>query len=137
MQKRRVVPPFTVLAGILICASLIQLSAPAQWALAAALLLVFVLPGAALLLALPDSVRPGERAAQVMLGFGMCMVLSMLSFWAAAQVAGMGIINRWLMVETLVSSVLAVLALRPAARALSEASGPETHAAQRRTLAYM
>jgi hypothetical protein len=115
----------------------VELGAPAPVALAAALLLVFVLPGAALLLALPASVRPRERAPQVMLGFGMSIVLSMLSFWAAAQVAGMGIINRWLIVEALVSVVLAVLALRPAARALTEASGPETRAAQRRTLAYM
>src|SRR4051812_28907137 len=100
MLKLRVVTPFAVLAGSLICTGLIELSAPAPIALGAALLLLFVLPGAALLLALPADVRPPERAAQVMLGFGMSIVLSMLSFWAAAQVAGMGIINRWLMVET-------------------------------------
>ena len=112
-----------VLAGTLICAGLIELGAPAPPALATALLLLFVLPGAALLLALPADVRPREMAAQVVLGFGMSIVLSMLSFWTAAQVAGMGIINRWLMVETLVCAVLALLALRPAARARSEASG--------------
>lgn len=83
----------------------------AQSALAGQLagwLLVFALPGAALLSALPRDLRPRDGLEQIVLGFGLSLILSMLCFWLAALVSGLGIITRWLAVE---SSLIIVLAL--------------------------
>ncbi|MCA1554109.1 MAG: DUF1616 domain-containing protein, partial [Chloroflexi bacterium] len=107
--------PLLTLALAIACAALVLSGAPVLLAEVAGLLLVFVLPGSALLSALPDSVRPRDGLECIALAFGMSICLSMLCVWAASQVAGMGIITRWLVVEcalVLVLSIVAINALR-------------------------
>src|SRR5712692_7159568 len=88
-----------VLALALACDAAVLVGAPPEVGQLAGLLLVFALPGAALLLVLPSDVRPRDIMERGVLSFGLSVALSMLCFWLAAQVAGLGIITRWLAVE--------------------------------------
>src|SRR5438046_10239588 len=98
MAESRAAPPVKRqrLLGILL---LLLLSAAADGALlsgaplpgeAAGWLLLFALPGSALLMALPADVRPPSWAERGLLAFGLSIILSMLCFWLASQVPGPG-----------------------------------------------
>ncbi len=75
----------------------------------AGLLLVFALPGAALLLALPDAIAPRDGLERVLLSFGLSIALAMLSLGVASLVPGLGIITRWLVVESVLIGVLTLV----------------------------
>src|SRR5260221_489705 len=109
--------------------------------LCAGLLLLFALPGAALLLALPADLRPRDPGEVALLAAGLSVALAMYCFWAAAQLSGLGVITRWLVVESFVIGVLLLIGLwqvwRSRRAALPEFAAPQTSPQFRTRLGYM
>jgi hypothetical protein len=95
----------------LACVAILSFNPSAALGLLAGLSLVFVLPGAALLLALPEDVRPSNGAECTLLVFGLSITLALLCFWLAAQLSGFGVIERWLIITSVIIILLALLAL--------------------------
>ena len=111
-----------VLILTLACVAALLLGIAQAVGLVAGLLLLFVLPGAALLLALPLDVCPADPGERGLLAAGLSVALSMYCFWVAAQVSGPGVITRWLTVESLLIFALLLIGLwqlRPSRRAAS------------------
>jgi hypothetical protein len=111
MTHSRWLWPLAILSLTLSCDVALLLGATPPINLLAGLMLLFVLPGAALLIALPDDVRPSAVSERLILAFGLSVVISMLCFWLAAQLTGFGVIERWLSVESFIISLLSLLAL--------------------------
>jgi hypothetical protein len=126
------------MAVTLLCAALPLVGAPRLVGQAAGLLLVFLLPGLALLLALPADLRPRAAAERLALTVGFSVALSMLCMWLASQVAGLGIISRWLAVETALVTALGLLALRrPARVAILTTDGTRRVPGSRHTMLFV
>ena len=115
VNGRRLFVVFMLLLLTVACAGALLSGAPLPGELAGWLLL-FALPGIALLIALPADVQPQQWAERGVLAFGLSIVLSMLCFWLASQVPGPGIIVRWLVVEGALIVALALVALWQALR---------------------
>jgi len=137
----RIALALSVLILTLACVAALLLGLAQAVGLVAGLLLLFVLPGTALLLALPSDLCPRDPGERGLLGAGLSVVLSMYCFWAAAQVSGPGVITRWLAVESLLIFALLLLGLWQVRQSRTAASteliGPQTARQSRARLGYL
>ena len=105
----------------LACGAALLLGITQAVGLIAGLLLLFVLPGAALLLALPPGLCPREPGERGLLAVGLSVATSLYCFWAAAQLSGPGVLTRWLAVESVLILVLLLVGLWQARRTTATA----------------
>ncbi|MBI5876342.1 MAG: glycosyltransferase family 39 protein [Chloroflexi bacterium] len=117
MLRSRFAPPMLVLLLALLSVVSVALGSGTLPAVVAAYLLVFALPGAALVLALPADLRPRAWPERVVVALGTSVVLSMLAVWGASLRNGMGILERWAVIVAAMTSLLSLIALVQARRA--------------------